>query len=430
MKSLLKLFTLLVLFSLLGGTSCNPPPELELTNEVLLEKVQHQTFKYFYDYAHPVSGMARERNSSGDIVTSGGSGFGLMALIVGMERGFITREQGLEQIEKMVGFLESCDRFHGVWPHWLNGATGDVVPFSPKDNGADLVETAFMVQGLIAVRQYLFQNNPAEKALADRINTLWQEVDWEWFTRGGEEVLYWHWSPEFDWEMNHAIRGHNETLIVYVLAASSPTFPIDATVYHEGYARNGKIKNGNSYYGIKLPLGEELGGPLFFSHYSFLGLDPRKLEDRYANYWDQNVAHSRINREYCKENPREFMGYSGVCWGLTASDNHQGYGAHSPTNDLGVITPTAAISSIPYTPESSLVAIRHFYYDYGDSLWGIYGFHDAFNLSEGWWADSYLAIDQGPIVVMIENFRSGLIWDLFMSAPEIQEGLRKLDFDY
>ena len=430
MKSLLKLFPLVVLLSLIGGTSCNPPPELELTNEVLLEKVQHQTFKYFYDFAHPVSGMTRERNSSGDIVTSGGSGFGLMVLIVGMERGFITREQGLEQIEKMVGFLESCDRYHGVWPHWLNGATGDVVPFSPKDNGADLVETAFMIQGLIAVRQYLFQNNPAEKALADRINTLWQEVDWEWFTRGGEEVLYWHWSPEFDWEMNHAIRGHNETLIVYVLAASSPTFPIDATVYHDGYARNGEIKNGNSYYGIELPLGEELGGPLFFSHYSFLGLDPRKLEDRYANYWDQNVAHSRINREYCKENPKGYKGYSKVCWGLTASDNHQGYSAHSPTNDLGVITPTAAISSIPYTPEASLEAIRHFYYEYGDSLWGIYGFHDAFNLSEVWWADSYLAIDQGPIVVMIENFRSGLIWDLFMSAPEIQEGLQILRFEY
>ncbi len=430
MKSLLKLFPLVVLLSLIGGTSCNPPPELELTNEVLLEKVQHQTFKYFYDFAHPVSGMTRERNSSGDIVTSGGSGFGLMVLIVGMERGFITREQGLEQIEKMVGFLESCDRYHGVWPHWLNGATGDVVPFSPKDNGADLVETAFMIQGLIAVRQYLFQNNPAEKALADRINTLWQEVDWEWFTRGGEEVLYWHWSPEFEWEMNHAIRGHNETLIVYVLAASSPTFPIDATVYHDGYARNGEIKNGNSYYGIELPLGEELGGPLFFSHYSFLGLDPRKLEDRYANYWDQNVAHSRINREYCKENPKGYKGYSKVCWGLTASDNHQGYSAHSPTNDLGVITPTAAISSIPYTPEASLEAIRHFYYEYGDSLWGIYGFHDAFNLSEVWWADSYLAIDQGPIVVMIENFRSGLIWDLFMSAPEIQEGLQILRFEY
>ena len=430
MKNLLKIPLPVLLLSLVIGTSCNPPAELELTNEVLLEKVQHQTFKYFYDFAHPVSGMARERNSSGDIVTSGGSGFGLMALIVGMERGFITRQQGLEQIEKMVGFLETCDRYHGVWPHWLNGATGEVVPFSPKDNGADLVETAFMIQGLITVRQYLYKNNPVEKALVHRINSLWQEVDWEWFTRGGEEVLYWHWSPDFGWEMNHAIRGHNETLIVYVLAASSPTHPIDTTVYHKGYARNGEIVNGNSYYGIELPLGEAFGGPLFFSHYSFLGLDPRNLQDRYANYWKQNANHALINRAYCKENPKGYKGYGEECWGLTASDNQQGYSAHSPTNDLGVITPTAAISSIPYTPEYSLEAIRHFYYEYGDSLWGIYGFHDAFNLSEKWWANSYLAIDQGPIVVMIENFRSGLIWDLFMSAPEIEKGLGKLGFTY
>ena len=417
---------------LLAGTvaGCKPEVEIQLTDEKLLDLVQHQSFKYFYDFAHPASGMALERNTSGDIVTSGGSGFGLMALIVGMERGFITRQEGLEQLERMVTFLETCDRYHGVWPHWLNGGSGEVVPFSPKDNGADLVETAFLVQGLITVRQYLNDALAGEKELKERINTLWEEVEWDWFTRGGQEVLYWHWSPEFDWEMNHAIRGHNETLITYVLAASSPTHSIDSTVYHAGYARNGEIVNGNDYYGIKLPLGEELGGPLFFSHYSFLGLDPQNLEDQYANYWEQNVNHSLINRQYCIENPNNFEGYGADCWGLTASDDHQFYGAHSPTNDLGVITPTAAVSSIPYTPEHSLQAIRHFYYGLGDRLWGDYGFYDAFNQSEKWWADSYLAIDQGPIVIMIENYRTGLLWDLFMSAPEVGEGLQKLGFSF
>jgi len=347
-----------------------------------------------------------------------------------MERGFITREEGQSQIEKMIGFLESCDRYYGAWPHWLNGATGQVVPFSPKDNGADLVETSFMIQGLITVRQYLLQITPAEKELAERINKLWLEVEWDWFTRDGEELLYWHWSPEFDWEMNMAIRGHNETMIAYVLAAASPTHPIDTAVYHSGYARNGEIINGNSFYGIELPLGVDFGGPLFFSQYSFLGLDPRNLEDRYAHYWEQNVNHTLINRAYCMGNPNNYKGYGDNCWGLTASDNHQGYSAHSPTNDLGVITPSAAISSIPYTPEHSMNAIRHFYYEHGDSLWGIYGFHDAFNPSENWRADTYLAIDQGPIVLMIENYRSGLLWDLFMSAPEIKKGLARLDFKF
>lgn len=411
-------------------TGCKPEPVLQLNDEKLLDLVQHQTFKYFYDFAHPVSGMALERNTSGDIVTSGGSGFGVMALIVGMERGYITRQEGMEQLSRIIDFLESCDRYHGVWPHWLNGATGEVVPFSPKDNGADLVETAFMVQGLITLRQYLNEKDAAENALIARINDLWQQVEWDWFTQGGQEVLYWHWSPEFAWEMNHAIRGHNETLIVYVLAASSPTHPIDSLVYHHGYARNGDIVNDSPYFGIELPLGDDFGGPLFFSHYSFLGLDPRNLEDLYASYWEQNVNHSLINRQHCIQNPNSFQGYSPDSWGLTASDNHQGYSAHSPTNDLGVITPTAAISSIPYTPEYSLQAIRHFYYEYGDSLWGEYGFHDAFNLSQNWWASSYLAIDQGPIVVMIENYRTGLLWNLFMSAPEVQAGLTKLGFTF
>jgi hypothetical protein len=414
----------------LSHTGCKPEPELQLTDEKLLDLVQQQTFKYFYDFAHPASGMALERNTSGDIVTSGGSGFGVMALIVGMERGFITRQDGLMQVGKILDFLETCDRFHGVWPHWLNGATGEVVPFSPKDDGADLVETTFLVQGLITLRQYLNEEEASENALITRINDLWRQVEWDWFTRGGQEVLYWHWSPDFAWEMNHAIRGHNETLIVYVLAASSPTHAIDSLVYHRGYARNGDIVNGADYFGINLPLGENFGGPLFFSHYSFLGLDPRNLEDLYANYWEQNVNHSLINRQHCIQNPNSFIGYSPNCWGLTASDNHQGYSAHSPINDLGVITPTAAISSIPYTPAHSLQAIRHFYYEYGDSLWGEYGFHDAFNLSENWWASSYLAIDQGPIVVMIENYRTGLLWDLFMSAPEVQQGLIKLSFSF
>lgn len=411
-------------------TGCKPDVELQLTDEKLLDLVQHQTFKYFYDFGDPVSGMARERNSSLDTVTTGGTGFGLMTMLVGMERGFITRQEGIDRIEQIVDFLENADRFHGAWPHWLSGSTGKVIPFSEKDNGADLVETAYLVQGMLSVREYLRDSNPKEVELKARIDTLWQEVEWNWFTRGGEKVLYWHWSPEYEWEMNHEIRGYNETLITYVLAASSPTFPIDSMVYHEGYARNGDIVNGKEYYGIKLPLGEEMGGPLFFVQYSFLGLDPRNLEDRYANYWEQNVNQTLINRQYCIENPKNYEGYSADCWGLTASDNQDFYSAHSPSNDLGVITPTAAISSMPYTPEYSQQAMRYFFYELGDKLWGVYGFHDAFNMTKNWWADSYLAIDQGPIVIMIENYRSGLLWRLFMSAPEVAQGLHKLGFSF
>ena len=402
----------------------------QIPDEELLTKVQQQTFSYFWDFAETASGMARERNTSGNLVTSGGSGFGVMALIVGIERGFITRAEGIDRMDRILDFLETADRFHGAWSHWINGTSGAVIPFSPNDNGGDLVETSYLVQGLLTFRQYLDDAVPVEEALIARINTLWESVEWDWYTRGGQDVLYWHWSPDKEWIMNHQIRGYNESLITYVLAASSATHSISQSVYTNGWAQNGSIENGNEYFGITLPLGPPYGGPLFFAHYSFLGLDPRNLEDADASYWTQNVNHSLINRAYCTDNPKNFAVYSDVCWGLTASDNHEGYSAHSPTNDLGVITPTAALSSFPYTPDESMEALKFFYYSLGDRTWGDYGFYDAFNSTEGWYADSYLAIDQGPIIVMIENYRTGLLWDLFMSCPEVQDGLTKLGFTY
>ena len=410
-------------------TGLNPEFKFpEISDEQLLHKIQEATFGYFWDFAHPVSGLARERNTSGDIVTTGGSGFGLKAIVVGIHRGFISRSEGIERLEKVVAFLESADRFHGVWPHWMHGATGEAIAFSTYDDGGDLVETAFMAQGLITVREFLDENIQEEKNLFDGINELLDSIEWDWYTRGGQNVLYWHWSENHGWQMNMSIRGYNEALIVYVLAASSENYGIDAEVYHQGWARSGNIINGNSYYGITLPLGFDYGGPLFFSHYSFLGLDPRNLSDTYADYWQQNRNHTLINREHSIVNPNNFIGYSSESWGLTASDNFEGYLAHEPTRDNGTITPTAAISSIPYTPEESMDAIRHFYYVLGDKLWGDYGFHDAFNPTEGWWADSYLAIDQGPIIIMIENHRSGLLWNLFMEASEVQPALEKLGF--
>lgn len=400
----------------------------EISDEELLTKVQEQTFKYFWDFGHPTSGLARERNSSGNTVTIGGSGFGVMSILVGIERGFITRQEGIDRIQKIVNFLKNADRFHGVWPHWMNGDTGVTIPFSANDDGGDLVETAFMIQGLLTVREYLNVGNAQELNIFNTITQLWEEVEWDWYTQGGQDVLYWHWSPNFGWEKNLRIRGWNESLIVYVLAASSPTHSISADVYTKGWANNGNMANNSDYYGFTLPLGSAYGGPLFFSHYSFLGLDPRNLEDTYANYWDQNIAHAKINHAYSVTNPKNFVGYGEGAWGLTASDNHEGYSAHSPTNDKGVITPTAALSSFPYTPDESLAAMKHFYYIMGDMLWGQYGFYDAFNLTEGWIASSTLAIDQGPIIVMIENYRTALLWDLFMANEEISNGLNKLGF--
>ncbi len=400
-----------------------------IPDDELLTLVQKQTFKYFWDFGHPVSGLARERNSSGDVVTSGGSGFGIMTIPVAIERKFITRVQGLERMQKIVSFLNNnAQKFHGAFPHWLNGATGVVVPFSSKDNGADLVETSFLIQGLLTARQYFNDNTVAETQLRNDINKIWHGVEWNWFAKDSGDVLYWHWSPDHQWEMNLPIRGWNECLVTYVLAASSPTHPISKAVYNNGWTQKGSFVNGQTYYGITLPLGEPYGGPLFLSQYSFLGINPTELTDGFTNYLTQNQNHALINYNYCKTNPNKHVGYSDACWGITACDIPNGYHANSPTNDKGVIAPTAAISAFPYTPIESMRALKFFYYKLGDKIWGEYGFYDAFSLDQVWFANSYLAIDQGPIVVMIENHRTKLPWNLFMSNPEIKKGMKQLGF--
>ena len=406
----------------------------------LLTLVQHQTFQYFWNGAEPNSGMARERiNMDGiypendkDVVTTGGSGFGIMAILTGIERGFITRKEGVDRLKKITGFLEKADRFHGAWPHWLHGPTGKVKPFSKKDDGGDIVETAFLVQGLLCARQYLQKGDKKQQLLSTRIDKLWKEVDWNWYTNR-QNVLYWHWSPDYDWQMNFPIHGYNECLIAYILAAASPTHAVSAEVYHEGWAENGKIKSPSNHFGYTLQLhhqGAPNGGPLFWAHYSYLGLDPHGLKDEYADYWKENENQALINYEWCIKDPLHYKGYGADSWGLTSSYSVKGYAGHAPSEerDLGVIAPTAAISSIPYTPEKSIAAIKHWYHDMKDVLWGDYGFYDAFSETAKWYTQKYLAIDQGPQVVMIENYRTGLLWQLFMSCPEVKSGLMKLNF--
>jgi hypothetical protein len=446
-----KINALLFIITVLVLTSCNNSlhnkktlqnsPDV-ISDDSLLTLIEYKTFLYFWDGAEPVSGMARERfhtdgvypENDYSVITTGGSGFGIMAILAGVERGFISRDDGYRRLRHIVDYLQTADRFHGVYPHWLYGETGKVKPFSPKDNGADIVETAYLMQGLLTVRQYFTDGNIQEKNLSADIDRIWREVDWNFFTKGKEDVIYWHWSPQYGWDMNFQVKGYNECLILYVLAASSPTHPVDPAAYHKGWAGNGAIISDKEAYGLKLILrhnyAEAYGGPLFWAHYSYLGLDPRGLTDKYADYWKLNVNQTLINYNWCVENPKNHTGYSASRWGLTASYSIAGYAAHAPgpDNDLGVISPTAALSSFPYTPDESMAALKDFYYNMGDKILGEYGFYDAFNEKESWYPKKYLAIDQGPTVVMIENYRSGLLWKLFMSCPEVKNGLRDLGF--
>lgn len=402
-----------------------------ISDSALLTLVEQQTFHYFWTNADATSGMAKERATQSQ-VTTGGSGFGIMAMLAAVQRNFISRTDALNRITTIVNFLTNkATTYHGAFSHWINGSTGATIPFSAQDNGGDIVETSYMIQGLLCARQFFNSaSDPAEIGLRTAITNIYNNVNWNWYRQNGQNVLYWNWSPQYNFAINVRVQGWDEALITYVLGASSniDSFAIPKAVYDQGWAQNGGMKNGNTYYGIPLPLGPAYGGPLFFAHYSFLGINPNGLTDAYANYWTQDTAHARINYLYCVNNPKHFSGYSDSCWGLTASDEQNGYSAHSPTNDDGVITPTAAVSSLPYTPTESMAAMRFFYYKLGDKVWGQNGFIDAFNLTNHWFDNDYLAIDQGPEIVMIENYRSGLLWNLFMTCPEVQRGMKALGF--
>ncbi|GAB3360856.1 glucoamylase family protein [Arachidicoccus ginsenosidivorans] len=454
--SFLTLVLALTLFTLYAQDSISPVGVIKnISDDSLLTIVQRQTFRYFWQYAHPVSGLARERdntvqadyywdyiNEADDVpnlskgsfgseaCAIGGTGMGILATIVAVNRGWIGRDTALKRLIKMVDFLNTADRYHGIFPHFMNGTTGKTIPFGPLDDGADIVETSYLLMGLLAAKVYFKGSSKAEQYFSHRVQQIWQDANWSWFSKGGQQTLYWHWSPENDFQMNFPVYGYDEALITYIMAASSPTHAISKTLYENSWVKSASWKNGKSYYGYELPLGNfDKGGPLFFEQYTYLGINPEGLTDDHGiDYAKQTRNHTLINRAYCIENPKHYKGYGPNCWGLTAGDSYKGYVAHCPEVDLGVIQPTAALSSFPYTPKYSMQALKHFYYDLGSKIWGPYGFADGFSESKNWYATTHLAIDQGPIVVMIENYRTGLIWHLFMQIPEIQKGLKKLGF--
>ena len=425
-----------------------------LSDTALLEVVERQTFRFFWHDAHPVSGLALERSNTvlaehywdfineawdepnfsktkfgPDACAIGGTGFGIMSTIIAVERKWIGRDTAVRRLIKIADFLINADCFHGIYPHFMDGRTGKTIKFDRLDDAADLVETSYLLMGFLCAKEYFKSNDPREVYLRKRVDQMWGAANWNWHTNG-QDKLYWHWSPNNGFDMNFPIWGWNECLITYIMAASSPNHAISKDVYNGSWVGSGGFKNGKTYYGYVLPLGNyDKGGPLFFEQYTFQGIDPNGLKDSLGiDYFEQVRNHTLINRAYCMENPKKFEGYAENCWGLTAGDSYKGYVAHCPEVDLGVIQPTAAISSMPYTPKESMQALRHFYYDLGDKIWSQYGFVDGFSIHHNWYAKSHLAIDQGPIVVMIENYRTGLIWKLFMNIPDIQNGLKKLGF--
>jgi hypothetical protein len=433
-----------------SGSSSTPvaASTKSMTDDELLTMVQEASFRYYWEGAEVVSGLAKE-NIPGrhNMIASGASGFGIMALIVGTERNFITRQQSVERFLQITKFLEQAETFHGAFSHFIDGPTGKVEPFfGQRDNGGDLVETSFLIQGLLAARAYFNKENGNEKMIRDRITAIWRRVEWDWYRRYPDsKFLYWHWSPDKEWVINHRLIGWNETMVTYLLAIASPTHAIPASMYYTGWANQDSTgqqyrtnwggttdgsmySNGKTYFDIKLDVGVSNGGPLFFTHYSYMGYDPHHITDKYTNYFTNNQNIAKINYRYCVQNPEQHKGYGDSCWGLTACDGPYRYNANEPVprQDHGIMAPTGAVSSFPYMPKEAMKALKNYYHNYGRFLWGEYGFIDAFSLDENWCSEIYMGLNQAPMVVMIENERTGLIWRLFMSNKEIQAGLDKI----
>lgn len=406
-----------------------------MTDDELLTMVQQASFSYYWDGAEPNSGMGRESiPGDPDEIAVGGSGFGIMALVVGADRGFAPREAVVERMLRICAFLQRADRFHGAWPHFLNGRTGKIMPtFGLYDDGADIVETSFLMEGLLSARGYFNRDTPQEQELRERITGLWRGVEWDWFNATpAHDGLYWHWSPDFGFHTKNRLAGWNETMMPYLLGIASPTHPLAPELYYTGWCAEGEparhFGQPSVQEGIRLTVADPHGetGPLFFTHYSFMGFDPH-VRDKYADYFDNNRNITQVMQKYALENPHHFVGYGANAWGMSAVTGPHGYRAfHPPSTDDGTLAPTAAAGAYAYTPEASLAALKHFYRDLGAALWDVYGFRNAFNETEDWYATGEIALNQAPQTVMIENGRTGLIWKSFMSNPEILAMQKKI----
>lgn len=408
------------------------------TDTDLLDLEQRAAFYFFWYASNPNTGVSLDRMTNPTLGATGSTGFGLTTYPIAVERGWITRTQAAERTLKVLRFYrDTADRFHGFYPHFLNSETGKVIELFDKDNGADIVESAYFFAGALTCRQYFTGADAVESEIRQIATDLYNAADWQFVRRNtaGDTLqnLSWWWSPTYGFQNGGRVTGFNEAMIVYLLALGSPTHAVPASVYHQGWA--GSYRRNQSHYGIPLQV-ESWSSSLFTYQYTPCWVDFRNKQDAYANYFETSRNATLINRQWCIANTGHYVGYSDSLWGLTACDGpgyspFRGYDARGPfQSDDGTIAPTAALASMPFTPNESLAALRYMFDHHRDGLWGAYGFKDAFNLTANpdWFDPDYIGIDQGPIVIMIENYRSQLIWNLFMSSPEVAAAMAKAGF--
>ena len=432
---LVALFTTLFTCSCVDDESTLPAPSTSndnsyspVTVKAMMDEQQKKIISLFYEGADPTTGMAYNNPKYKETLTTGASGMGVMCIVAGVERGWIDRAAGAEHIAKMTRFLKKATRFEGAWSHWYytNGAP---YPFGNQVAAGEIVETAFMMGGLLTACEYFTGNSDAEKEIRENTQYFWETINWKKFIKG--DKLYWIWHSDKVGQNNELelqMIGWNECLLIYILGMAAPDhLKIPQSIYSTSWKGWNFATPSRKTYGYLMPLGTEYGGSLFLSQYSFLGLDPRLMEDNDVYYWTQNVSHTMINRHYCIfEAPAEYN-YSELNWGLTAcggcGSNSDYKGRRPFQDDDGVIAPTASISAYPFTPFYSTQVMFNMSKNF-PNLNGEYGFSISYSPSEKSVGTDYLAMEHAPMAIMIENYRTGLIWNLLMKNEYVQKGLQ------
>lgn len=389
-----------------------------MTDNEFLDLVQKRAAMFFWQEADPRTGLVpdRARNfapRAGRVANLAATGFGLTALIIAQERGWLSRDQVYNRTLTTLQFAR--DRlFHkeGFSYHWLNTRTGA----REWNSEVSSVDTALFLAGALFAGEYYRGTRVAE--IADH---LYRRANWKWMCNGRKFVCHGY-RPESQSFLKYHWGAYCETLLVDVLAIGSPTFPIDAKAWHD---MTRKVRSYKSYRCIALP-------PLFTHQYHNLWVDFRGLHDGVADYFENARTATLANRQYCIDGMKRHSTYGPDSWGLTACDGPQGYRVYGAppgrAKDDGTVAPTAPGGSFAFTPKESLAALKHMYYTYKPRIWGRYGFCDAYNVDKDWNASDVIAINLGPIVLAIENHRTGMVWKHFMKIAHVRRAIKRIGF--
>lgn len=426
-------FLLFLLFSYLPSARADNPGTLVSAQDdsVFLDLVQHSAVNFFWQEANSSTGLIRDSSDPNSASSIASVGFGITSLCIGVDRGWLTRENVRKRIlttyrtlwQKPQGrTAQGFSGYKGLYYHFLNMSTG------VRDWNSELsdIDSALLFAGILYGKEYFIGDHPDEVEIRALADSIYHRADWEWM-RNYQPGLTPQWTPEKGFGSGWW-SGYNEMMIMYILGLGSPTHPLPEVTW----------KNWCSGYIWKNQYGQEYVNfaPLFGHQFSHCWIDFRNIQDDYMrkkgiDYFENSRRATYAAQAYCIDNPKNWKGYGEFVWGITPSDGPNGYaarGAPPAENDDGTISPTAAGASIAFAPEICLPTLRHFYDTYRSQLWGAYGFRDAFNLQKNWWSTIVIGIDQGPIAIMIENYRSGKVWRTFMKNAAVQRGLHRAGF--